>query len=748
MHSTYSPRILHQKGIAMVTVIFVTTIVFILGVVLSVAALGERRSVTNNRQTSEALQLADAVSEQARVTVVETFNTSPYNISNFMRLVKNGEIGSLAGIKSVQIGDVTGYWRVQDVASPTSSNGWIDVAATVELAGGTSQTIVKRVGFGHSSTFNLAMLSETTNCMFCHLQVKGDVGNIVAMRPGWGDEGGIKHPGSINSGNGSMIQGNVFAARTVTNDGTARADETIMIDGKSTTFKNVAQLNGAGVTGVVEQNSRNAGLPTDIDGDGIADFPPIYREKTIQNATGLLRGAAIMVNVPLEGSLSSTATLASLTTNITGVNKTHDGNLILIGTPENPIDLSGDIWVEGDVVIRGVVEGQGALYTGRNVYIAGDITLQNPPYTVGTAPCTGFPTGTNAEDECAKLSVRDGKDAFRIGARANVIVGDYTEKNLDGSNKSYAGVQSADFYRDQFGFNDTSQNRYYDKATGDELSCSGSGTSQVCKNVDGQQITDVKSVNKTAAYDYSIRPGAVSNTGNFLPWLSDGQYSQILGQETYSRFIWRKPISSSMTQANFINELIKTGFSAEGAAQIAAMREGKGTLKDNNGVTRTESGTVKVKDALGGDIEVNVPDMFEKNVCNKGVCTPKFQSGTMKARYLSDRTWETQVNKIDAFLYANQRIAGKVNEQALVINGGLVAKELGILAPGRGSAEKNKECQDTKSLYYVKGSIGCAMTVNYDHRLRNGGYGYNNVSGVIGQVLSWSIGSEDKTVKP
>ena len=39
--------------------------------------------------------------------------------------------------------------------------------------------------------------------------------------------------------------------------------------------------------------------------------------------------------------------------------------------------------------------------------------------------------------------------------------------------------------------------------------------------------------------------------------------------------------------------------------------------------------------------------------------------------------YETQINRIEAFLYANKRIAGKSSMQGVAVNGGMIAKELG-----------------------------------------------------------------------
>jgi hypothetical protein len=52
----------------------------------------------------------------------------------------------------------------------------------------------------------------------------------------------------------------------------------------------------------------------------------------------------------------------------------YDGNLVLVGTPENPIVIDGVITIDGDLIIKGSVEGKGQLMVRRNSYVVGDVT--------------------------------------------------------------------------------------------------------------------------------------------------------------------------------------------------------------------------------------------------------------------------------------------------------------------------------------------------------------------------------------
>lgn len=746
----------------MITVLFVTAAVLLLAITFSVIAMSERRSTASSAATERAIQLADAGSERARRIVVHEFNETFLSIANFLKSVADGGVDGLAGVKTVLVEDTEVHWQVIGVSDPSAAFGWIDVASTARLGNDAVQTVVRRIGFGASSTFNLAMLSETTDCMFCHLRVNGDVGNLVFMRPGWGSEsGGGGSPNSCSGGDGrgsggnnsglgnSVINGNVFAAQDITNDCTTSN-----------------RLNGTQVAGVVERFSTNASLPVDLDGDGIADFPPIIREIAIENALGSISAGNGSCMVALGSQYDPAACSGSV--NLTG---TVDGNLVLVGTESNPINIDGDLWVEGDVIISGYVEGLGGLYSGRNVYIAGDVQSVAAAYRVVGSNCVNesgavmmtqaqmASTGFSPEDACARRSIDDGTDALRIAARGSIIVGDYTEHDEDGNLQSYEKRQSSEFYRQQFDFNGS---RRYDRRNGDELRCSGS----TCVNAEGQTVDGTHQVTLNG-YDASFRPGHITGGGNFQTWMTDAQYQEILGTEVFDYNNWRwefnnSDFSNGNNLAAVLLNLIDAGLPFAEALSVldkrVDFRPGR-TLSDTQfdnfiaavwaaGYAITDNRSALEQNQGGGQFGDN--DQLD----DQGDRYRYHWSGnSLRVLYYGEREFETQVNRIDAFLYANQRIAGKTSMQAMSITGGLVARDLGILAPGRSlerwtygdtlsnyfANRRATECSNPGSDYYVYGSEDCALTVNYDHRLRNGGYGYNIIEGRIGITLDWRL---------
>ncbi len=87
-----------------------------------------------------------------------------------------------------------------------------------------------------------------------------------------------------------------------------------------------------------------------------------------------------------------------------------NGSVALIGTSDHPIKIHGPITITNDAVVKGYVQGQGTLYTGRNTHIVGSITYKNAPDFRGSNP----QTVDNANEK---------KDIIALAARGSIIMG-------------------------------------------------------------------------------------------------------------------------------------------------------------------------------------------------------------------------------------------------------------------------------------------------------------------------------------
>jgi len=720
-----------SRGIALVTTLVVTLSVAAILSVITASVVSELRSSSAVRVRDQLVQAADSLSERARLQIVAEYKARRQSVPIFIEEMAASPLSATA-----DLGDgISGSWRVTRTSPPGAEYGWIEVAATVRR-GGESQTVIRRISFGQNDVFKLAMLSETTNCMYCHLRVNGDVGALYHHRPGWGHEAGRGR----GSGWGSLIRGNLFAARTITNDDTPRNASGRLVRGNHwdpwlQSNVNSYRINASLVTGDVEENSTNAALPQDTDGDGIPDFPPIRRSVATANARGSLSGGTIIA-LGRNQILNATTMVSGV---VSGISRVHNGNLVLIGTPTNPIVIDRDVYVEGDVVIKGVVRGRGAIYAGRNIYIAGNLTYANPPSKPGQGVCTGI----SDPNECARRNIRSGRDELRLAARGNTIVGDYTERDAAGNLLPVDLRQSADFYRNQFGFWHT---RYYDTLTGDELVRRGGRY----YNVEGEEVLASRVISRgnhsdprQEAYSYSMRPGWIDSRGSFNSWISDQFYRDVLlGSQNLPYNTWRwafeAPQQTVAQRDRIRTELERARIPSNTAIAIACRLAG--LAGGSNGCPGSLSDQGDILDGRG-----------------RVVGRYHLQGQTLRVIRDEALSYEAQVTRVDAFLYSNFRIAGKTSMLGMAINGGLVAKELGILAPGRQAAEwwmssrynflssnsdSRRGCNAPGQPYYVEDSEHCLLTVNYDHRLRNGGYGFNLVQGNPGQTVAWRLSAD------
>ncbi|MCS7059503.1 MAG: hypothetical protein NZL94_11580, partial [Meiothermus sp.] len=248
------------------------------------------------------------------------------------------------------------------------------------------------------------------------------------------------------------------------------------------------------------------------------------------------------------------------------------------------------------------------------------------------------------------------------------------------------------------------------------------------------------------AYSYSFRPGYIDESGNFQSWISDSVYrSLLLGSSNlrYNTWRWSFPSGNgTVAQRDEFRRQLEAARIPSAAALAIACR-----------LANLSPGAAGCPSSLPNR---DTPQDLRDN-SGRVIGAFHLQGQTLRVIRDEDLSYEAQVTRVDAFLYSNFRIAGKTSMLGMAINGGLVAKELGILAPGRTAAtwwmgnrysflssqsDANRGCNAPGQPYFVAGSENCLLTVHYDHRLRNGGYGYNMVLGNPGQTVSWRLSAD------
>lgn len=616
-----------------------------------------------------------------------------------------------------------------------------------------SKSVRYRVNWGNNPIFDLAMLTEKTDCMFCHMTITGDVGSIGFFRPGWGSEGGS----GSNSGNHSFINGDVYVGPVPGNPSATNITNDM-----------APTLNGTVVSGAINTKYTGPKLPVDSDGDGKPDFPPVdvaAAESTVQGSiwagqdgsgnfvatTGLPSdaGNAGVWVVPHGGKYATDLAPADPTTfQANGATlpsgetaSSVDGNLILVGTFDNPIKLNGDVLVKGDVVIKGYVEGKGAIYAGRNIYVAGDIVYKTAP---GTWPLT------NDAQAIASIQNEPNTSELRLAARSNIVVGDWTyAKDRGGSAPDANEVlpqrdrQGQIFMRSQFNLN--SDSRYF-LADKDGTIVSSELTRKDGKYYDdkGVEVTDLSKVTRVSdsarpdwpadvtknenlypeRFDAVIAPGTIERkdngaavtTGTFKPWMSQAEFRSVMGTQVIENAVARLAgVSRTANEATKEFELGSEFKSWTSNERFIGKTNGSGDYDGSGRLIRNDGRVVDV----------------------------------------GPNEWVAQVRHIDAFLYATKRIAG-TSRYGITVNGGLAAGEVGILAVYNYSGSYINRTLDSASSpkawllthqawmnnppASAHGDPVKRLHLNYDYRLRNGGFGFNLIEGGAGELIRYRRG--------
>jgi hypothetical protein len=124
----------------------------------------------------------------------------------------------------------------------------------------------------------------------------------------------------------------------------------------------------------------------------LRDAAEIWFSPTDDN--GVPSGAS-SVTLPFEVR-GQDVTIPGMQTNVeTEAGRGIAGNLFLIGTDTNPIEIEGTVYVDGDLVIQGPIDpgNRGVLVVRKNIYIVGDVVYDCNGNVAGT-DCTYYEPNT------------------------------------------------------------------------------------------------------------------------------------------------------------------------------------------------------------------------------------------------------------------------------------------------------------------------------------------------------------------
>jgi hypothetical protein len=311
--------------------------------------------------------------------------------------------------------------------------------------------------------FEYGVLANNINCIMCHakvipLDLFRNAGNPAAY--GTFDRVKVAALESLmirtSEDIGTRFAGTTYTRGSVYNqtgslmNGTAIAGSTFKGYHFSSTNGKVTQDSSGNMTTTNLSNATNGtngklnqfanlylNYPTDdtlmTDGDLPTNFPAPFPDddgdrnvsgtefdKVIYSANGSISfqldpsevtgtvQAGVAYGVPAGATYSGTSLPTASNSAIDQLSQdgTYDGNLILIGTVDDPIVIDKKVAVNGDLIIKGKVKGWGQIYTKGNVYVAGDVTYDDAPGEFGIAD-----DGT--------------KNGFALTAGGSIMIGDY-----------------------------------------------------------------------------------------------------------------------------------------------------------------------------------------------------------------------------------------------------------------------------------------------------------------------------------
>ena len=310
-----------------------------------------------------------------------------------------------------------------------------------------------RIGGDQFRGFDFAILANNITCIVCHAEVLSieqylntdptlhgtfarakiaALESLMIRADGWAGGAATNIAGSTytrgrvydhkqNPLNASQIESINFNAFPFSNAGKGNLFEDN--NGNLLTPQNMvaAELDGNGLfepfANLYDEYPMDKSAMTD--GDLPTSFPPPFPDENgnrivddaeflpfMQAAGGSVTGG--VVHALNSGQTYGGTGLPTSSNGTALADGTHTGNVILVGTESNPIILNGDIAIDGDLVIQGVVKGKGKFQVRGNTYIVGDVTY---------ADANGE-FGQHSSDP-------DDENLLGIASGGNIMVGDY-----------------------------------------------------------------------------------------------------------------------------------------------------------------------------------------------------------------------------------------------------------------------------------------------------------------------------------
>ncbi|MCW8133341.1 MAG: hypothetical protein KIS92_23555 [Planctomycetota bacterium] len=196
-------------------------------------------------------------------------------------------------------------------------------------------------------------------------------------------------------------------------------------------------VGGSGMINRLKEPGLDPTNPANYVVETVGGSDSVYGNDSTENgrvATWAPSGSTLAVNTQGIGAKIDTS------------NQERNGNLALIGTPQQPIIVTGPVVVTNDLMIKGVVKGQGTIYVGRNLHVAGDIVYSDAP-NFRDASNGNNSTNLNNPNFSSTIENNNAKDLVGFAVKGSVVLGQYnrTDDSWNTCKSTYfkSGFQSA-----------------------------------------------------------------------------------------------------------------------------------------------------------------------------------------------------------------------------------------------------------------------------------------------------------------
>jgi hypothetical protein len=347
-----------EKGVALIMVIVFAILGCLIAGISMQTAFNESRNAQHQVDSTAALYLAEAGIQRAlnELRVLTENDTLP--TSDYP--IENFSLDAVGTAGE----NFLGSSDIDILISPGSSSNRFNVQSSATVRGAEKTIYVTLLASYPASVFDYVYFINNWGWFY---------GNGILAR------GDVRSNGRFDFRENPTVNGEIYAVDEVdTHDGDIRGTASKEEDGE-----------------FPYQHPSSSKLPM----PNLQDLS-LYEDMATEHASTISVGGNVLVN------------------GVFGDNASESGNIVLVGTVQDPIVIDGPVVIRGDVVIKGKITGQGVIYAGRNIYIADAVTYVNSP---GSAQ-------PNPEAEQTWFNNNKDKDLVAYAASENIVFGDYTSK--------------------------------------------------------------------------------------------------------------------------------------------------------------------------------------------------------------------------------------------------------------------------------------------------------------------------------